>query len=183
MIAFTLINVALILVDSDMFFLFSATIPYYIAGFGAVFADELGNSAWLIGGGAVALFGILLYFLCWLLSKRARAWILVALILFLIDSAFLVFLVVFLAEGFDAFFLIDIAFQVWILFYLFIGTRAWAQLRKATPEELNAALEGISTDEEQSNNQAASNVLQDGNRYERLDDPPQEDRDEPEDRY
>lgn len=91
--------------------------------------------------------------------------------------------IVFVIEEFDAFFLIEIAFQVWILFYLFIGTRAWAQLRKATPEELNAALEGISTDEEQANDQAASNVLQDGNRYERLDDTPQEDENEPDDRY
>jgi len=162
MIVFTLINVVLELFESNLYFLFSATLPLLAVALGGDLAWEFYNNAFLIAGTALAFFGVALYFICWLLSKRIRAFMLVALILFAIDTIALAWLAIVFIPEFDVFFLIELAFQVWILVSLILGTAAWAKLRRATSDEMDATVQAIAFDEVMANDQKAADVLQRG---------------------
>jgi len=113
-IAFTTINVILANTNSDLFFLFSASIPIMLS---ALF------------GMIPAFVAIAIYVLCWALSKKQRAWIVVALVFFLVDVLFLLWIIFGVLDGFSFSILIELAFTAWVMFYLIIGTRAWSKLR------------------------------------------------------
>jgi len=131
-VAFTMANVMLTAFGSDFYLLFSATVPML-----ALILLEDAMAVGLI----VAMLGVFVYFLCWLLSKRKRVFILVALILFSVDT--LLFLattgIVFLLGFGDFMIIVEIAFHGWILYYLITGTAAWAKLRGVTEEQLDDA--------------------------------------------
>jgi len=135
-VAFTLINLFLIIIDADLYFLFSASIPMFILWIFEGVYIESGILGLRIFGIVLAFIGTGAYLLFWGLSKKFRAWILVALIVFAFDS--LIMLLVFLLAGFDAGAFIDIAFSAWVLYYLIVGTRAWSNLRNVSHEELQA---------------------------------------------
>ena len=68
---FSAINLALLLVGSDTYFLFSASIPYYLTAFGmgmdlGLGADGIGTYTLITLGISVAV--LLLYLVCWLQS-------------------------------------------------------------------------------------------------------------------
>jgi len=136
-VAFTLINLFLSISDSSFSFFFSAFIPSLIIEF----ALSLGsNTIWM--GSIIVAFGIVFaYYLCWMLSKRQRAWILVALILFSIDALIFLFIVIF--AGFlgeiNMSLLIQVAFYGWIMYYLITGTVAWAKLKNLSSRQIMAA--------------------------------------------
>ena len=140
-VAFTAINLILMALGSDFYFLFSATIPSFVY----TLASELG--AGLVGL-VIALAILALYLVCYLLSKDRRVFILVALVFFSFDTIFFAFAFYYhLASGeFEVFNLIEVAFYAWILFYLITGTRAWAKLRKVSAEDFQAALQAINGD-------------------------------------
>lgn len=140
-VAFTVINLLLTAFNADIYLLFSATAPQLIFEVGRGLAEELQSNVFLIIGFIVAFVVIILYFICWLFAKRLRAFILVALILFSIDT--LIFVLLTLAAGFDVSYLLDIGFHGWILFYLISGVMAWTKLRGVNADDFNAALQEI----------------------------------------
>lgn len=142
-IAFTAVNLFLSAFRADYYLLFSATAPQFIYEVGRSLSQEYQNGAYMTIGLVVAFVVILLYLICWALAKRSRAFILVALILFGVDSILFVYL--FLAAGFEASYLLDVAFHVWILYYLISGVIVWARLRGVSADEINAALQEAST--------------------------------------
>jgi len=126
-VAFTVINLGLIVLEMEFHFLFSAIIPQVVQ---YVLYDFIG----MMGGFAVALAITSIYLICYALSKRWRFFILVALILFAIDAAVLVLDMLLTGEYFE--YLLYVVFHTWILFYLITGTIAWLQLRKLTPQQM-----------------------------------------------
>jgi hypothetical protein len=126
-IAFTVINLILAVFDAGVYFLFSATLPQFVFEIGRNLDFEMGTSIFMILGLIIAIIIIIPYFVFWILAKRARILILVALIFFGIDSLFLLFLI--LGTEFEFSYLLEIAFHVWILYYLIIGVSAWAKIR------------------------------------------------------
>ena len=88
-VGFSAVNLLLAAVGANLHFLFSATFPEMVFYFFQGMAEEMNSNAVLAIGLAIALIGILGYFLCWLLGKRWRAFILVALIFFSIDCLLL----------------------------------------------------------------------------------------------
>lgn len=134
-IAFTTLNVVLLLLNTDLSFLFSATFPIFFVGAGQVFAEQTGSNGFLLIGTVIAFISIALYAVCYFLSKKRKVFILVALVLFILDTLLLLWLS-FLE--FDAGSLIDIAFHAWILYYLIIGVAAWSRLKKLPPEQEEA---------------------------------------------
>ena len=152
-VAFTFINIMLIAFESDFYLLFSARLPVEILLAFQSLTPELGAAASTIGM-LVALFGVFLYFLCWLLSKRIRAFILVALIFFTTDTVLFLMLIgtLIMFGDIDFFVIVAIAFYGWILFYLITGTVAWAKLRGITPEQLEGAKTAV-------DNEIASTML------------------------
>lgn len=126
-IAFTAINIVMLLSGSFTYFLFSATIPYFIVDMGMLLAGkypaEMYPEGWelpALGGGFLAVMVVLaflviaLYFLCWLLSKKQRvAFLIGALVLFTVDT-----IALFVLYGIDATMLVDYIFHALFLFEL-----------------------------------------------------------------
>ena len=131
-IIFSVVNMALTVLNSNISFLFSATVPVLVLQVGQIFSEESGISMFLMAAAAIALIIIALYGICFLLSKKRRAFMLVALILFVLDTLFLLWT---LTLGFDSGVMLDIVFHVWILYFLISGTKAWIDLKKTPVEE------------------------------------------------
>ncbi len=147
-VAFTVINIVLLVTNSNSYFLFSAAIPYLFADLGmylcgrypteyygadvSVTADDvfLGNSFFVLML-VVAAFILFLYLLCWIFSKKHGAgWLIAALVFFGIDTLGMLFL---MEIGLET--VIDILFHGWVILYLANGIIAAFKLKKLPQEE------------------------------------------------
>ncbi len=128
MLGFTLLNIILLFVEADYMLLFSATIPYAFIGAGVWEND----TDILIFGVIVAVVMMGLYLLCWFMSKKKPMWLIPALILFIIDTGYLIW--IYVAAG-DASGILDAVFHVWVLYYLVIGTVNAFKLKKFPQED------------------------------------------------
>lgn len=142
----TIINLFLIALDASFYFPFSINAPQTFYGLGSAFAAETQNNVYIGVGIIIALVIIALYLLFWFLSKRNRAFIIGALVLFGIDSIGV--LLLFLSSGMDTYFIIDLVFHVWILYYLITGTMAWYKLRGISDKEIIYAIQGYPAPQE-----------------------------------
>jgi len=140
-VAFTTINLFLFITGSTISFLFSAIIPRVILMRADALAWSHNNDVLWLGGIVLAFSCVFIYCLCWMMAKRQRVWILIALIFFSIDAVvFTYFLFIGLAAGiFELFVLIEVAFYGWIMYYLITGTIAWSKLRHVTPQQFAQA--------------------------------------------
>ena len=123
----TLINMVLLVVGSDSMMLFSATIPYWAMLVGIVSVA----GPFFIGGIAVGVILLGIYFACWFFSKKHYGWMIAALVLFIIDTIFLAGL--YLLIG-DVSGWLDIIIHIWVLYYLIMGVKYGRDL-KLLPEE------------------------------------------------
>jgi hypothetical protein len=140
-IFFTVINLILSVFDAQVTFLFSATLPQVIFEIGKTLASEMENNIFMTVGLIIASIIVSIYFVFWILAKRIRAFILVALIFFSIDSLVLLFLI--LSAEFSASFLLEIGFHGWILYYLINGVKAWVKMSGVNADVFNAILQEI----------------------------------------
>lgn len=130
-IVFTIINIVLVVLETDTMFLFSALIPYYfalIAYYSEIYFYYI-----------IPIIIILLYLGCWYFSKKHVSGLIVSFVLFVLDTIFMLWLYDF---QFDASMIIDVIFHVWILAYL-IGGILYAKNRKNTSELEVEVLEKI----------------------------------------
>jgi len=148
-VAFTLLNIVLLVTQSNSYFLFSAYVPYIMVSFGMLYCGmypeeyyaqefpELGSSemaflptSFFAVMLTVALVITALYLLSWIFSRKNRiGWLIFALVFFVIDT-----LAMFLLMGFAVDSIIDIIFHVWVVFSLVRGIIACAKLRKMPVE-------------------------------------------------
>lgn len=160
LLAFTVINIILVLFGANTYFLFSASIPYSIVYLGAFFCGKLPAeqyegtelteadffpSSVLVVMAVIAAVILALYFLCWLFSKQHKVgWLIFALVLFVLDT---VMMFLFSGISFDSIF--DILIHAWVLYYLIAGIHAHGKLKKLGEEEPAAPLatEGNAFDE------------------------------------
>jgi len=156
-VVLTILNLTLILAEINFQFLFSAIVPLLILQAMQEVAHTLGSNAILFIGIILSIASTLIYLLFHFLSKRIRVFMLIALIFFSIDA--LVLLVLFIGLGFDPSLILYIAFAAWILYYLIIGTQAWAKLRHTTPEQIQAALQSAKQEAEVTEINSAINEL------------------------
>ncbi len=128
MIVFTVINIVLLLVNADVMFIFSATVPYYAVVFG--YAFEIPT---LVAIGIVfAAIILAVYLACWFFSKKHYGWMIAAVVLFAIDTVFMALLFVLFSELSG---IIDALGHIWVMYYLIIGVVSGAKLKKLAPEE------------------------------------------------
>ncbi len=128
MIVLTAVNIVLLIAGSDSMLLFSASIPYFAVAFPVILEmPEL-----MMAGVIVAVISLLLYLLCWIFSKKRSGWMVVALVLFILDTVAMAFFYI-LAEEVGG--LLDVIFHVWVLVYLIQGIISGAKLKKLPPEE------------------------------------------------
>jgi hypothetical protein len=144
-VVFTLVNIILALVGGDIYFLFSASIPYYLVVYGMVLCGKMPaefyegdindyiflNDSFLIVMTVLSIVIVTLYALCWLFSSKQRSgWLIAALVLFAVDT-----IGMFLIYGFDLTMIIDILFHAWVIYYLVIGITACKKLKNLPEEE------------------------------------------------
>lgn len=132
-IVFTVINLVLLVLDKGLYFLFSASIPYYLTGLSLVMDGGVvgQNSAMALGISAVVLGS---YFLCWLLSAKKPVWLTVGICIFAVDTAALVYVCLKLLESpLDG--LLDLLIHVLLIWEMSKGVTAAKNLREM-PETL-----------------------------------------------
>ena len=124
-ILFTLINSVISFAHGNFYFLFSASIPYYVASFSAAWAyspEDIGlepaanPTAILVIGAVIAAVLLVPYLLCWIFSKKHYGWMIAALVLFSLDSVWLLL-------NFHISLILDILFHAYVLYYLIMGVR------------------------------------------------------------
>ncbi|MBE6764079.1 MAG: hypothetical protein E7553_07015 [Ruminococcaceae bacterium] len=133
MLVLTVVNLVLLATGSDTMMLFSASVPYFTGALAMAAVDyglALNMTLFTVSVTITAVL-LLLYFLCWLLSKKHFGWMIAALVLFGIDTAFLAYL--FLVEQ-NAMGIMDVLIHVWVIYYLVIGVISGCKLRSMSDE-------------------------------------------------
>ena len=135
-IIFTCINIFLIISNSNLFFLFSASIPIFLLYQGAEFSAWTGSYSFALSGIVLAFAAVSSYAIFWLLTRWHKGWILAALMFFTLDILLLLWLILaFPLPNSGGSVVIELAFRAWIMYYLIIGTRAWYQLKQMPPAD------------------------------------------------
>ena len=92
----TVVNLVMTILDTNTYFLFSASVPYYLVFVGMGIENGFVDGAWNVKGTltytglVIALVIVAVYLLCWLLSKKRAGWLTAALVLFFVDTVALV---------------------------------------------------------------------------------------------
>ena len=144
-LVFTLINIVLLVTNSNTYFLFSAAIPYYIADLGMFLCGkypaeyylseapnmEFLDSSFLVVTLVIAAVILVLYLLSWILAKKPRVgWMIFALVLFILDTGAML-----LISGISADMIMDIVFHGWVIVSLISGISAYFKLKQLPEEE------------------------------------------------
>lgn len=139
---FTILNIILQLFNASIYLLFSASVPYLLVNLmwdltghlpPAAYAEDpefvpLPNG-FLYAAIGFAAFILLFYLMSYLFSKDGKyGWMIVALVFFSLDCAFLLGFVVLV--GFDASFILDILFHVWVMYYLISGVSSGVKMAR-----------------------------------------------------
>ena len=92
-VAFTVLNIVLLLIGSNRYFLYSATIPYYLTFFGYMF-DNFMVGTYTLTGLTMAVVPVAVLALSWYLSKQNHRWLMAATVVFVLDTAAMVAMLV-----------------------------------------------------------------------------------------
>ena len=130
-IIFTVVNLVLLLVESDTYFLFSASVPYYTTVFCKVL-DSLAAGYYTMGTLTIVslvvsavILGV--YLLCWFMSKNKSGWLIAALVLFCIDTLALLGFTLFMDLMGEN--ILDFVFHAWVIYSLAQTLRCNAKLK------------------------------------------------------
>ena len=140
----SLINTVLLALESDTYFLFSASVPYYLTFFGMLYAGKMPVEYYEGWEGfepfptsvfavtlVISIVIIGLYALSWFLSKKkGYGWVIFALIFFIIDTMAMFTFVEDIADSG-----LDLIFHIWVIVSLISGISAAIKLKKLPPEE------------------------------------------------
>ena len=142
-LVFTVVNIILLVTQSNTYFLFSAYVPYLLAILGmemcGMFPDEyyggdtsgfiFFDTSFLVIMLVIAAVILALYLLSFIFTKKGKSgWMIFALVLFAIDTVLLIVMTL------SAISIVDLVFHTWVLYSLFTGVSAAKKL-KNLPEE------------------------------------------------
>lgn len=142
-VVFTALNLLLLATNSGTYFLFSASVPYLIGDLGMFLCGRYPeeyyeglegmfflDTSFFVIMMVIAFLILALYMLCWFFSKKNNVkWLIVALVLFSIDT-----LVMFFAYGLAADMIVNVIFHVWVIVILAMGIKAHYKL-KSLPQD------------------------------------------------
>ncbi len=142
---FTVINLVLLVTNSNAYFVFSAFIPYFLTGLGMMLcgrfpAEDYGEDflemefldpSFLTVMIAISVVILCLYLLSWYLSRnRKTGWLIVAFIMFVADTAGMLLLSADLTSS-----ILDIIFHAWVLFDICVAINVAGRLKGLPGEE------------------------------------------------
>lgn len=134
-IIFTVLNIVMLFTGSETMMLFSATVPYYAVAI-AYFANlQYGGLEWFITGSLILAFIVLaVYLLCWFFSKKRHGWLIVALVLFCLDT--LATMVLYMGDFASG--IMDFLIHGVVIWYLALGVKAGKKLKTMPAEVVDA---------------------------------------------
>lgn len=148
-VAFTMINLVLTLLNSGTRFLFSATVPTYVTEYVWVLTGHASpdyypggipvsvmDSGYLPVALVISFVIIGLYVLCFFLAKKHPSFMIAAGALFAVDCAAL--LLIYSGSLKEIFF--DVLFHVWVMYYFVSAIIAIVKLKRLPPDEPVAAV-------------------------------------------
>lgn len=141
-VIFSVINIVLLLMGTDTYFLFSAFIPYFIVDYGRVMCGmypeefyydlpmgEFLDKSFLFVMIAIAAVIILAYLVCWVFARKKKvAALFISLVFFVADTVMMLS-----TMGFSADIIIDILFHIWVIVYLITAISTYYKI-KNTPK-------------------------------------------------
>ena len=136
---FTVVNLVMVVLDSGTYFLFSASVPYYLTAMSKGIDNGFVDGPWTENGPVtiaaliVSAVILLLFLLCWLLSKKRTGWLVCALVLFVLDSLVLLWWTFSMINN-PADNIVDIVFHAWAIWELSLAIRCGAKLKKLPAE-------------------------------------------------
>ena len=144
-IVFSVINIILLVANSNTYFLFSAFIPFFLTDCGMYFTgsypaeyyyDMEGfaffDKSFLTVTVVMAAIIVLIYLLSWIFAKKKKVgWLIAAAVLFGIDT-----LAMFALQGFSLDSILDVIFHIWVIWSLIHGIVTYYKLKKLPEEEL-----------------------------------------------
>jgi hypothetical protein len=131
---FTAVNLLILVTGGDSYWLFSASVPYFLTMFGMIFDTPVYVQEFVVGTftiTALVISAVILaaYLVCWIFSKKHVGFLIAALVMFAVDTlAFLgmIFLLQFnIAEN-----LLDIVFHAWVIISLSRGLAAYMKMKQ-----------------------------------------------------
>lgn len=130
---FTVVNLVMLLTGSGNYWLFSASIPYYLTAFGMMFDGYMNTLEPVIGtftitALVIAVIILAVYLVCWIMSKKRSGWLIVALVLFAVDTLGMLAMMLISGSGI-AEWIMDIVFHAWVLISLSRGLIAASKLK------------------------------------------------------
>ena len=143
-VIFTLLNVLMLLLQSDTYLLFSASIPYYLVFYGMIFTGKMPeeryggemaeyvvfDNSFFVVMLVLALMCIAFYVLFWFFSRKiSTGWLIAALVFIALDTVGM-----FLLIGFDASMILDVLFHAWIIYEMVVGIITARKLKNLPPE-------------------------------------------------
>lgn len=144
-VVFTLINIILLVTNSNSYFLFSASIPYFIVDLGMFLCGkypeeyylgeyagmELLNDTFFAVTLVAAAVILLMYLISWIFSKKPRVgWMIFALVFFIMDTIGMLLL-----SGISTDMIIDVVFHGWVIVSLISGITSYFKVKKLPEEE------------------------------------------------
>ncbi len=141
----SIVNIVLLLTNTNTYFLFSANIPYAITDYAMLITGKYPPEFYVEAGItddlflsntvfavllAIAAIIISLYFFAWLFSKKGKVgWLIFALVLLSLDT---LFMIVWWGVALDM--IIDILFHGLMIYYMVNGIVVNSKLKKLPPE-------------------------------------------------
>ena len=131
----TLVNVGMILANSDMFFLLSAFVPYVLVIYGrsmdaGVFGSNTAVSL-VIAGVIVAVL-----LLCWLLSKKKPLFMTISAVLLVLDTVALVYFAFVMMDN-PTSQIVNIGLHIFVVYALIQGSIQSSKLKKETEDDFD----------------------------------------------
>ncbi len=135
-VVLTVVNIVLLLVEADRYFVFSASFPYYLTAF-AMGMDEALSGGIGICTIIALVIGVLLmgvYMLCWALGKNKPGWLTAALVLFSLDTVVLLVISFTLIDS-PLLNLMDIIFHALAIYELVMAVICAGKLKRQAAAE------------------------------------------------
>lgn len=139
-VLFSVVNLVMLVLGTGTYFLFSASVPYYLTWFGRCMDNGTLDGSGSINGeftmvGIVVSVVILgLFFLAWLFSRKRKGWLTVSLVLFIADTVALVLISFLLLES-PVGNLMDLLFHAFVVWQLFQAVYCARKLNALPSEE------------------------------------------------
>jgi len=129
---FTVVNLVLLMADGNTYFLFSASVPFYLTVFGIGMDAGAGGSVFTTTALVISAIILAAYLLCWIFSKKKVGWYVAALVLFIIDTVLLVLLALAFETLADS--IMDLVFHGWVVLELSQALICHKKLKALPPE-------------------------------------------------